>query len=61
MIQARRIIRHTLNVFWAALNLTALFWLYRTKEDPIGEMVVDQDLIDDMPDWDDDPGEDVDG
>lgn len=44
-------------IFGAIAGAVLLFWLVRRQEDdPIGEMVVDQDTIENY----DDPGEDVD-
>ncbi len=52
-------INKALKVFGALAGLLLFWWLYRSHEDPIGEMVVEMDDID-TPDWDDDEGDDID-
>ncbi len=52
-----RTFKSALKVLWAIGTFLVLFWVYRSQDDPIGEMVIDQDLIDPVGD---DLGEDVD-
>lgn len=52
-------INKALKVFGALAGLLFFWWLYRSHEDTIGEMVVEMDDID-PPDWDDDLGDDID-